>query len=54
MEKTHWKPKYSTADVWVDTYKWYKENVNKIKKGTGTTHRVAWKQGILEVVKWFF
>lgn len=53
MNTLNWKPKYSTVDVWIDTYKWYVKNIDKIKK-TGTTHRVAWKQGILELAKLFF
>ncbi len=53
MKTLNWKPKYTTADVWIDTYKWYVENKDKIKK-TGKTHRVAWKQGILELAKVVF
>ncbi len=47
------KPKKSTAQVWIDTYKWFVKNKDKIKK-TGVTHRVAWKQGALSIAKKFF
>ncbi len=52
-----WKPKKTTADVWIDTYKWYLKNWQKYegKSGkSGVTHRVAWKQGALELVQKFF
>lgn len=47
-------PKKSTADVWIDTYKWYVQEISRHKISTGVTHRVAWKQGILKLVKLFF
>lgn len=53
VKKTGWKPKYSTAQVWIDTYKWYEKNADNIQ-ATGTTHRVKWKQGIVGIAKMFF
>lgn len=47
------KPKRTTSDVWIDTYKWFVKEHKNIKR-TGVTHRVAWKQGILKLVKMFF
>ena len=49
-----WNPKKSTADVWIDTYKWYLEEHGSHEIETGVSHRVAWKQGILKLVKLFF
>lgn len=50
----NWSPTKSTADVWIDTYKWYLEEYQNVKIRTGISHRVAWKQGILRLVKVFF
>jgi nucleoside-diphosphate-sugar epimerase len=48
-----WKPKYSNADALIRSYQWYLEHKNEIPVGTGVTHRVAWKQGILSFFKKF-
>lgn len=49
-----WQPRWSTADVWVETYKWYVAEAANTTLGTGVSHRVAWKQGILKLVRLFF
>ncbi len=50
-----WEPVKSTADVWIDTYKWYVEtHRDRSKIETGTSHRVGWKQGALGLVKHLF
>lgn len=49
-----WKPNYTTADVWTETYKWYLEGYEEMEGKTGVTHRVAWDQGILAFVRRFF
>ncbi len=49
-----WQPRRSTADVWVETFKWYVTEAASIPVGTGVSHRVAWKQGALRAVKFFF
>ena len=49
-----WNPKKSTADVWIDTYKWYLEVYKERAVETGTSHRVAWSQGFLKFVKLLF
>lgn len=49
-----WKPQKTTADVWIDTYKWYLEEYKSREVETGISHRVAWKQGILKLAKLFF
>ncbi len=47
-----WLPKYSNARALIRSYQWYLEHKNEVF-GTGVTHRVAWKQGILAVFKRF-
>ena len=49
-----WDAKKTTADVWIDTYKWYLEEFKIREIETGISHRVAWKQGILKLIKLFF
>ncbi len=49
-----WDAKKTTSDVWIDTYKWYLEEYKSHEVETGISHRVAWKQGILKLVKLFF
>lgn len=46
-----WNPKYSNAEALIRSYQWYLENKHTIQKGTGVTHRIAWKQGILALFK---
>lgn len=48
-----WIPKYSNSDALIRSYKWYLENKHTIQQGTGVTHRIAWKQGILALFKKF-
>jgi nucleoside-diphosphate-sugar epimerase len=48
-----WNPKFSNADALIRSYQWYLENKSTIKQGTGVTHRIAWKQGILSLFKKF-
>ena len=54
IEKTlGWKATYSNADALIRSYQWYLEHKSEIAHGSGVTHRVAWKQGILALVKKF-
>lgn len=46
----NWKPKYSNKDALIRSYKWYLEHFETLG-GSGITHRVAWKQGILSLIK---
>jgi nucleoside-diphosphate-sugar epimerase len=48
-----WNPKFSNADALIRSYQWYLENKHTIQQGTGVTHRIAWKQGILSLFKKF-
>ena len=49
-----YKPKFSNQDALVRNFKWYLENIDKIKGQSGISHRVPWKQGILQFTKVFF
>lgn len=46
-----WRPKYSNAEMLCNTYDWYQKEGKAMASRTGTTHRVAWKQGLLGVAK---
>ncbi|MBI5127007.1 NAD(P)-dependent oxidoreductase [Candidatus Roizmanbacteria bacterium] len=47
-----WHPRYSNSDALIKAYRWYFKNYRKIKsRGSGITHTVGWKQGILALVK---
>ena len=48
-----WKPKYSNSEALIRSYQWYLDNKHTILQGTGVTHRIAWKQGILKFFKVF-
>jgi len=51
-ETLNWHPKYSNSDALIKAYKWYYKNYKKIKsRGSGVTHTVGWKQGILGLIK---
>lgn len=50
-----WEPKYSNKDALLRNYEWYVTNMNHFRKNaTGVSHRVPWKQGVLNFVKLFF
>jgi nucleoside-diphosphate-sugar epimerase len=49
-----YKPKFSNQDALVRNFKWYLENIDKVKCKSGISHRVPWKQGILKFAKVFF
>ena len=49
-----WNPRYSNSDALIKAYKWYLNNYREIKsRGSGVTHTVGWKQGILGLFKRF-
>lgn len=49
-----WKPRYSNSEALTRSYQWYSKHYSEIKaRGTGTTHTVGWKQGVLGIVKRF-
>lgn len=49
----NWKPKYSNSEALIRSYKWYLDHKDELGNAEGVTHRVAWKQGILNLVKKF-
>lgn len=51
IEALGWSPKYSNADALIRSYQWYLEHKHEVQGATGVTHRVAWRQGILGLVK---
>jgi dTDP-D-glucose 4,6-dehydratase len=50
-KKLGWIPQYSNAQALIRSYQWYLDNKDKIQQGTGVTHRIAWKQGVLGLFK---
>ena len=53
QKQLKWKPKYSNAQMLCSTYDWYLKDGIAMAQRSGTTHRVAWKQGLLGVIKKF-
>lgn len=47
-----WEPQYSNKDALIRSYRWYLEYYKGLKD-YGITHRVAWKQGMLSLIKRF-
>ena len=51
-KKLGWKPQFTEAQALKHAYDWYKKHETEVKGlASGITHRVAWKQGILEPFK---
>jgi len=54
-EKTlSFKPQYSNKDALLRNYRWYVNNYKEAKIKTGVSHRLPWKQGVLNLIKVFF
>jgi len=51
QERLGWRPKYSNADSLLHTYDWYENEFEEYQGKYGTTHRVAWSQGALGIVR---
>lgn len=49
--KLGWSPMHSNAETLIKSYRWYLNHRDDTAKGSGITHRVAWKQGILGLFK---
>lgn len=48
----NWHPKYSNSQALIKSYDWYQKNYQEIKsRGSGVSHTVGWKQGVLGIVK---
>lgn len=55
IKTLNWRPKNSNSDALIKAYRWYFKNYREIKsRGSGLTHTVGWKQGILRLAKFFF
>ena len=48
-----YQPRFSNRQTLINSYQWYLNHLNDIEGKSGVTHRVAWKQGALELVKRF-
>lgn len=46
-----WQPADSNAEILIKTYDWYLGKGKLMAQATGTSHRVAWKQGALKILK---
>lgn len=49
-----YRPRCSNKDALLRNYRWYLENLEKIKGTSGVSHRTVWKQGALGLAKRFF
>jgi nucleoside-diphosphate-sugar epimerase len=47
----NWKPKFSNAQALINSYQWYLDNKEAISAAVGVTHRVAWDQKFLSIIK---
>lgn len=48
-----WEPQFSNSEALIRSYQWYLDHKHELGGAEGVTHRVAWKQGILSLVKRF-
>ena len=46
-----WQPKYSNSESLVHAYHWYENEYEDYRGSYGTSHKVAWKQGALGLVR---
>lgn len=53
-KKLGFAAKYSNKDALVRNYRWYVEHRDEIGTGTGVSHRVPWRQGVLRLAKRLF
>ncbi len=47
-------PRYSNQEALLRNFRWYLEHLPRLEKGSGVSHRRAWRQGILGLAKRFF
>ena len=52
--KLSFVPRYSNRDALLRNYDWYVAHRDEYRGKTGISHRVPWKKGALQVVKYFF
>jgi nucleoside-diphosphate-sugar epimerase len=46
-----WRPRLSNAQALIETYDWYLANRSRVVNGAGVTHRVAWDQRALALLR---
>jgi nucleoside-diphosphate-sugar epimerase len=46
-----WRPRRSNAEALIETYDWYRVHRDELTSAAGVTHRVAWNQRALGVLK---
>ncbi|MCS7224745.1 MAG: NAD(P)-dependent oxidoreductase [Armatimonadetes bacterium] len=49
--RLQWAPKFSNADALIRTYDWYRAHQDRLDQQGGVTHRAAWSQGALRVLR---
>lgn len=50
-EKLGWNPKYSNAEMLVESYDWYINNYETVERQIGTTHRKSVRQRLLGMIR---
>ena len=46
-----WRPRYSNAEALIRAYDWYQAHKEALADQVGVTHRVAWRQGVLRLIR---
>ena len=46
-----WTPRLSNAETLIDAYRWYEDNLDRLAREPGLTHRVPWDQRALGLIK---
>lgn len=54
LRKQGWKPKLTSEQSLLQSYKWYEKHRDEIINRKGVTHTVQWNQGILGLIRKFF
>lgn len=52
-KKLGWKPKKSTSQALIDSYKWYEKHWREYENSVGITHRTKWREGVMKFLKFF-
>jgi nucleoside-diphosphate-sugar epimerase len=48
------KPRYSNIQALIRNYEWFIKQSKDLKSIEGVSHRVPWKMGVLQLIKYFF
>lgn len=49
--RLNWEPRYSNVESLIRTYEWYQRNRTRLNLSSGVTHRSAWEQGALRLLR---